>query len=166
MLSGLLPKNVGKRIAPAKAVRKNSRGMLLVFFAMIIYSIFLPMESGTMWFYAGLAVYLVGFSISTAVLLSIAATEPGEPFTTGMYRCSRHPIALGTPLPFIGVGIACASWVFLLLSAILAVASHRVATAEELATADEFGDAYREYMERTPRWIGVPKAPEQGEHKK
>ena len=158
MLSGALPKNIGKRITPAKEVKKINNYMMIVFFIMIIYSIFLPLKLGTVWFYVGLAVYLLGFAISTAALFSIAATKPGEPFTTGMYRYSRHPIALGTLLPFIGAGIASASWLFLLLSAVLAVISNSMAIVEEVATAKKFGKAYSEYMERTPRWIGIPKS--------
>ena len=158
MLSGLLPKDIGKRITPNKEDNKNRRVMLVVFFTMIIYSIFLPLKLGTVWFYAGLAVYVLGFIISIAALFSIAATKPGEPFTTGMYRYSRHPIALGTLLPFIGAGVASASWLLLLLSVIMMVISHFLAMNEESATAKKFGDAYREYMERTPRWIGIPKS--------
>ena len=122
-----------------------------------IYSIFLPLKLGTVWFYAGLTVYLLGFFISITALFSIASTKPGEPFTAGMYRYSRHPLAMGTLFPFIGVGIATASWLFLLLSAILAVISHFLAITEEGATAKKFGDAYLKYMEKTPRWIGIPK---------
>jgi len=157
LLSGLLPKDIGKRIAPAKEVKKTNNIILIVFFTMIIYSIFLPLKPGTIWLYAGLTVYLLGFIISIAALFSIAATKPGEPFTTGMYRYSRHPIALGTLLPFIGAGKASASWLFLLLSTILIVISHFLAITEESATAKKFGDAYKEYMARTPRWIGIPK---------
>jgi len=157
MLTGLLPKDIGKRIAPAKEVKKINNVMLTVFFTMIVYSIFLPLKPRTAWLYTGLAVYLLGFAVSTAALVSIAATNPGEPFTTGVYRYSRHPIAIGTLLPFVGVGIAAASWLFLLLSAILMVISYFWAMAEESATAKKFGDAYREYMKRTPRWVGIPK---------
>jgi protein-S-isoprenylcysteine O-methyltransferase Ste14 len=158
MLSGLLPKDIGKRITPNKEEGKIRRIMLIVFFIMIIYSIFLPIKLRTTWFYAGLAIYILGFIISFAALFSIAATKPGEPFTTGMYRYSRHPIALGTLLPMIGVGIASASWIFLLLSVILMVISHLLAISEENATTKKFGNAYKEYMARTPRWIGIPKS--------
>jgi len=158
MLSGQLPKDIGKRIAPGKEDKKTRNVMLIVFFAMIIYSIFLPLKPGTIWFYAGLAIYVLGFIISTAALFSIAATKPGEPFTNGMYRYSRHPIALGTLLPFIGTGIAAASWLFLLLSAILMVISHFLAMNEESTTTKKFGDAYKEYIARTPRWLGIPKS--------
>jgi len=156
MLSGLLPKDIGKRITPTKEEGGTRRVMLIVFFIMIIHSIFLPLRLGTTWFYAGLAVYILGFIISSAALLSIAATKPGEPFTTGMYRYSRHPIALGTLLPMIGAGIASASWLFLLLSVIMMVIYHFLAITEERATAKEFGDTYKEYIARTPRWIGLP----------
>ena len=158
MLSGLLPKDIGKRITPAKEVKKINSVMMIVFFTLIIYSIFLPLKLGTTWFYVGFAVYLLGFVISTAALFSIAATKPGEPFTTGIYRFSRHPIALGTLLPFIGAGIATASWLFLLLSVILMVISHFSMVIEEGATTNKFGDSYREYINRTPRWIGIPKS--------
>jgi protein-S-isoprenylcysteine O-methyltransferase Ste14 len=158
MLSGLLPKDIGKRIIPAKETKEINNVMMIVFFTMIIYSIFLPLKLGTAWFYVGLAVYILGFIISSAALLSIAATKPGEPFTTGIYRYSRHPIALGTLFPMIGAGIASASWLFLLLSVILMGISHFLAIAEESATTKKFGNTYIEYIARTPRWIGLPRS--------
>jgi protein-S-isoprenylcysteine O-methyltransferase Ste14 len=158
MASGLLPKDIGKRIVPDDETQKTRPVMMIVFFTMIVYSIFLPLQLGTAWFYVGLAVYILGYIISCAALFAIAATEPGEPFTTGIYRYSRHPLALGTFVPMIGVGIASASWLFLLLSAILMVISHFSAITEERATTGKFGDAYREYLARTPRWIGLPKS--------
>jgi protein-S-isoprenylcysteine O-methyltransferase Ste14 len=158
VLSGVLPKDIGKRIAPAEEVKKINSVMMIVFFTMIIYSVFLPLKLGTIWFYVGIAVYLLGFVISIAALISIAATKPGEPFTGGIYRYSRHPIALGTLLPMIGTGIASASWLFLLLSVILTAIERFLAIAEENATAKKFGDAYKKYMSRTPRWIGIPKS--------
>ena len=157
MLSGLLPKDIGKRITPNKEEGKTRRIMMIVFFTMIIYSIFLPLKLGTVWFYTGIAVYIIGFIISIAAMFSIASTKPSEPFTTGIYRYSRHPIALGTILPMIGAGIASASWLFLLLSIILMIISHFLTITEESSTTKQFGDAYKEYMARTPRWIGIPK---------
>jgi protein-S-isoprenylcysteine O-methyltransferase Ste14 len=158
MLSAVLPRDIGKRIAPAEEVKQSNSVMMTLFFAMIIYSIFLPLKLGTAWFYVGLAVYILGFIISGGALFAIAATPPGEPFTTGMYRYSRHPIALGTVLPLIGAGIASASWLFLLLSVFMTINYHFLAVIEERATAEKFGDAYEEYIARTPRWIGLPKA--------
>ncbi|MBN1274192.1 MAG: isoprenylcysteine carboxylmethyltransferase family protein [Candidatus Aminicenantes bacterium] len=158
MLSRFFPKDIGKRITPAKEDGETRKVMLAVFFIMIIYSIFLPLKIGSIWFYAGLAVYILGFIISFAAIFSIAATKPGEPFTTGMYRYSRHPIALGTILPMVGAGLASTSWLFLLFSVFLMVTSHLSAIAEERATTKKFGDVYEKYIARTPRWLGLPKS--------
>jgi protein-S-isoprenylcysteine O-methyltransferase Ste14 len=157
-LSGQVSKDIGRKIAPAKEVKERNGPMMIVFFTLLIYSIFLPLELWTAWFYAGLAVYLLGFIISITALVNVASTKPGEVFTAGIYRYSRHPISLGTLLPFIGIGIASASWLFLLLSAVLAVISNSMATIEEKATTRKFGNAYREYIKRTPKWLGIPKA--------
>ena len=157
-LSGQVSKDIGKKIAPAEEVKKRNGPMMIVFFTLLIYSIFLPLQLWTAWFYAGLAVYLLGFIISILALVSVASTKPGEPFTTGVYHYSRHPISLGTLLPFIGIGIASASWLFLLLSAVLMLISHSLITIEEEATTRKFGNAYRRYMKRTPRWLGIPKS--------
>jgi protein-S-isoprenylcysteine O-methyltransferase Ste14 len=158
MLTGLMPKDIGKRITPVREVKKVSNFMMIVFFTMIIYSVFLPLKLGTAWFFIGLAVYITGYIISFAALFSIAATKPGEPFTTCMYRYSRHPLVLGTLLPMAGAGIASASWFFLLLSVILTVISRFSVIIEERATTMKFGDTYKKYMTGTPRWIGLPKS--------
>jgi protein-S-isoprenylcysteine O-methyltransferase Ste14 len=163
MLSGRFPESVAERIEPAEEVKQKNGPMMLVFFSLLIYSIFLPLKLGTAWFYTGLAVYLLGIAISLLALASVAATRPGEPFSTGIYRYSRHPISLGTWLPLIGIGIASASWLFLLLAVALAIIANYIATIEEAATARKFGDAYRDYIARTPKWLGLPRTGGGGE---
>ena len=157
MLSGVFPRDVGKRITPVKEVKKTGKFMMIVFFILIIYSVFLPLKLGTIWFFAGLGVYATGLIISFAALFSIAATKPGEPFTTGMYRYSRHPLVLGTILPLAGAGIASASWLFLLLVVTLTIISRFSLIIEERATVMKFGDSYKRYMAVAPRWIGLPR---------
>jgi protein-S-isoprenylcysteine O-methyltransferase Ste14 len=58
----------------------------------------------------------------------------------------------------IGVGIATASWVLLLLSVAYIIAPLLWVDAEERHCLKVYGDAYREYMNKTPRWIGIPKS--------
>jgi len=87
------------------------------------------------------------------------ATNPlDEPVTKGLYRYSRHPMYLTQFLMFIGVGIASASWVFLLLSVLRTIASFMLMTPEESFCLEKYGNTYREYMNKTPRWIGIPKS--------
>ena len=122
-----------------------------------IYSIFLPLQLGTTWFYAGLAVYLVGLITYTIVMVNWATSPPDEPVTKGLHRYSRHPQYLTQSLMFIGVGIASASWIILSLEIVTMILINIVVTPEESFCLEKYGDAYREYINRTPRWIGIPK---------
>ena len=152
-------KDVGKKMAHGEE-EKIHAFVLLFFFLLLIYSIFLPLKLGTIWFYTGLSIYLLGLIILTIALANVATTPLGEPFTKGMYRYSRHPLSLGMSLTFLGSGIASASWLYLLLSAILTVMMHFMVVIEERSTVKKYGDAYRKYMNKTPRWIGVPRSGE------
>ena len=132
---------------------------LLLMAGLWIYSILLPLTVGTAWFYAGLLVCLLGYAFITIAMLTFIANPADVPNTTGLYRISRHPMYLGIILIYIGIGIASASWVYLLL-AFLYLATYRnvFVIPEERFCCEKFGDSYREYMKRTPRWIGIPKS--------
>ena len=130
---------------------------VVLFFGLFIYSVFLPLKLWTAWFYTGLALCLAGVITWTIAIINIVDIPPGEPFTKGLYRYSRHPMGLASFLIFLGAGIASASWLFLLLSIVLIVLSLVLIRVEERHCLEKFGDAYREYMNRTPRWIGLPK---------
>ncbi|MBA7626193.1 hypothetical protein ES703_33637 [subsurface metagenome] len=132
----------------------------ILFFGLFIYSIFLPLQLGTAWFYTGLAICVLGVAAWTIAMVNIANIPLGEPWAKGLYRYSRHPMVLSSYLIFIGAGIASASWIFLLFSIVLIILSAVLVTAEERHCLEKFGDAYREYMNRTPRWIGIPKSVE------
>ncbi len=151
-------KDVGGKIAHGEEERKFSMLVALFFFILLIYSIFLPLKLGTIWFYMGLPVYVLGLIVLTIAVANIAATPQGEPFTKGVYRYSRNALSLGMILVFVGIGIASASWLFLLLLAILTVITHLMILVEERTCLNKFGEAYREYMDRTPRWIGIPRS--------
>ncbi len=126
----------------------------LVMPVLILYSIFLPLKLGMIWLYAGLAVALPGLVLSFQAGIDFARTPLDKLVTTGAYRISRHPIYFGTFLCFAGTGIACASWIFLLGAAIWMISFYFGVKDEESFLLKQYGDAYREYMQRTPRWIG------------
>ena len=132
----------------------------IIYFPAAVYSVFLPLELGTVWFYVGLPITLVGLAGSLAVLVSWAITPAGKPVTRGFYRYSRHPMYVTMFLLLLGVSIASVSWVFLLFAIISGVGVTRpyFVKIEEAQCLGHYGAAYREYMNRTPRWIGIPKS--------
>ena len=130
----------------------------LIFVASVIYSFFLPLKLGTAWLYIGLIVYLFGMIFNIVAGTNLVNTPMDRPATKGLYRISRNPIYLSANLIFIGMGIACASWLVLLLIAVSIILQNILIDAEERWCLEKYGDAYREYMNRTPKWIGIPKS--------
>jgi len=130
----------------------------LIFFILIIYSIFVPLKLGTAWFYVGLPVFLLGFIPYAILAVNFVTTPLDKPVTKGIYRYSRHPMYLTMFLMLLGAGIASASWIFLLLSVVDIILPILFVKAEEHYCIEKYGKDYREYMNRTPRWLGIPKS--------
>jgi len=124
------------------------------------YSIFLPLQLGTPWFYIGLPVLLIGLGILTVATVNFATAPAEKPATKGAYYFSRHPLYLSMFIIYIGTGIACASWVFILLGIANIFWMRTEALVEERYCLERYNDTYREYMNGTPRWIGLPKSVE------
>ena len=124
-------KRVGTRIAHVEEEKRLGKYVALISVILWLYSIFLPLKLGTGWFYTGVIIYALGLIISAVTIANIAATPAGEPFTKGMYRYSRNAVSLGTFLVFIGLGVASASWLYLLLSLCILVLTHFMIAVEE-----------------------------------
>jgi len=141
-----------------KREKKFGSILTVIYFASLIYSVFLPLKQDTAWFYVGLSIYLLSMIFLTMATLNFATTPLDKPVTKGVYRISRHPMYFGSFLIYISTGITCTSWIFLLLTMIWIIVSHNIVPAEERFCLKKYGNAYREYMNRTPRWIGIPKS--------
>jgi protein-S-isoprenylcysteine O-methyltransferase Ste14 len=151
-----------KKLGADRTLGANERRLLnlysLLFFAMVAYSVFLPLRLGTVWFYAGLAIYLLGVIVETVAMMNFFTTAVDKPVNKGIYRFSRNPMYFGMFLIFLGTGIACVSLIFLMLTAIFMILSHIVVVYEERFCLQKYGDSYKVYLSRIPRWIGIPKS--------
>lgn len=134
-----------------------SRLTQLFWVAATLYSVFLPLRTGTPWFTAGLTIFGGGLALLVAATLGVARAEAGEPFTSGIYRFSRHPMYLSMIFVYTAVSVAAASWPFILITIVTFFLQRSQAIQEERHCLETFGPSYREYMARTPRWIGVPR---------
>jgi len=132
--------------------------MHLIVIASYVYSVFLPLKLGTPWFYSGLLIYLSGMLITIIAMLNFATTSVDKPVTKGVYTFSRNPMYVGESLINISISIACVSWIFFLVAVVVAILEHNIVVSEERFCLKKYGDAYREYMNRIPRWIGIPKS--------
>jgi protein-S-isoprenylcysteine O-methyltransferase Ste14 len=154
-----------QKAAPTPSEGGLSRPMMafcafskLIEFPALAYSFFLPLKVGTMWFYVGLPITLLGFAAYIVVLVNWSHTPAGEPVTTGLYHYSRHPMYVTGFIFLFGVSLASASWVLLLVTAIEIVGAIVFIDFEERGCLGLHGEIYRDYMNRTPRWLGIPKS--------
>jgi len=125
----------------------------------IIYSFFLPLKLGAVWFYVGLPISILGIIMPFIAQVSFATAPLEKPITTGVYSISRNPEYFSVFLQYLGIGISCLSWVFMLCAVAWIIAFHiEVVQSEEPSLIEKYGHLYREYMNRTSRWIGTPKS--------
>jgi len=126
--------------------------------ASMIYSVFLPIKMGTIWFFVGLVIWVLSMIIGLMTFVSFGTTPIDELVTKGIYRITRNPACLSGFLADVGISIACASWVFLLYAAVEMTLMHISLGAEERFLLEKYGDIYRGYLNSTPRWIRIPKS--------
>jgi len=142
-----------------KSRRESKAGIIgnAIWFLATSYSVFLPFQLGTNWFYVGLIIFLVGLLILTTATVNFATAPMEKPITRGMYRFSRHPLYLSLFVIYIGTSIAATSWIFLLLGMANYLWIRTESLVEERYCLEKYGNEYIEFMKKTPRWIGIPK---------
>jgi protein-S-isoprenylcysteine O-methyltransferase Ste14 len=141
--------------------RKERRIINAVFLPLVVsfvYAVFLPLQLGTTWLISGLLFYVLGMLFTIVAVLNFATSPKNKLITKGLYRFSRNPVYIGMLLMQIGLGIACASWLYLLLTVALMILLNANLPAEERYCLYRYGDDYRKYLNRTSRWIGIPKS--------
>lgn len=108
----------------------------------------------------------VGFGVSAAILLTVVFRSLGTNITdtvvtrkshtlvtSGPYRWVRHPFYVTAALAMTADSLVTANW-FLALTGALTFGLMVIRTGtEEQKLIERFGDAYREYMARTGRFI-------------
>jgi protein-S-isoprenylcysteine O-methyltransferase Ste14 len=124
-----------------------------------IISLFVPLNFGLL-FYIGLPIAIVGMVIGVLALYSFANNAGLT--TTRIHRYSRNPIYLGWTIFFLGLTMigwsdSLLSIIFLLYFFITIPYLHWTVLLEEKFLANKYGESYREYLEKTPRYFGIPK---------
>jgi protein-S-isoprenylcysteine O-methyltransferase Ste14 len=162
MISSLTTKekDVSKKLRTSVPM-KHEKSLNIISMAAVIfgfiYSIFLPLKINTIWFYIGVLIFIVGFFIDISVLYTIRLAKLDKPFTKGPYRYSRHPIYLALIFVITSIIITTFSWIFIIIAIILIMHQILAMPAEEQYCLKKYGQEYRDYMNRTPRWFGFPK---------
>lgn len=111
---------------------------------------------------AGGALALIGLALLAVSVRQFAragtSLVPGEPSTVlldaGPYRFTRNPIYISFVIFYFGLAIMLTSaWMLLLLVPVLIILQRGVVEREETYLQAKFGEAYRKYRARVPRWL-------------
>jgi protein-S-isoprenylcysteine O-methyltransferase Ste14 len=158
----LLPRRIAERTGHVSEIIRTPQDRVMSFLTQVVwigatlYSIFIPLHMGTPWFWSGLGLFLVGLAILVLASVAVGRTPANKPFTSGIYRFSRHPMYLSMILVYLGVSVASASWVFLLIAAGTMFLQRYQMLTEEAYCRENFGQAYLAYLAVTARWFGFP----------
>jgi protein-S-isoprenylcysteine O-methyltransferase Ste14 len=124
-----------------------------LYVAPMVYAAWTSIKFGTVWCYAGLPLFALGMAGYAVSLANYGSTPAGEPIVKGIYRYSRHPMYVTSFLAWMGAGLATASWLILSANLVLFALMHFTNQIEERECVRQYGDSYREYLERVPRYF-------------
>lgn len=153
----VFPKEVVRRLYERSGWSREQRvitlvgkSIALVWFPLIIFT---PLKIGSPVFVLGIVVFALGLVGFVVALLNFKTTPLDQPVTKGLYRTSRHPQQFMLLVAGVGISIAIGSWLALLMLLLGLVFTHRKILAEEASCLRQYGDSYRAYMERVPRYF-------------
>ena len=151
------PKNAVARLYDRSGQRKNHVlrrlfGVILVLLWFILVSL-TPLKIGDVVFVIGITIYFLGLIGFVIALLNYKNTPVDQPVTGGLYRISRHPQQLTVSVSFLGISIAIGSWLAFAFIVLGVIGAHYKILAEEEACLEQYGESYKNYMERIPRYF-------------
>ncbi len=123
------------------------------------YGVFIPVSLNS-FFYVGIVCTLIGIAI---VGLSFYSFSQKAGLTTAnIHKYSRNPNYLGIfvfigGLTVMGWSISIASIAYLLYFVYTLFYLHWVVLQEEKFLTCKYGDEFRKYLKKTPRYLGLPK---------
>ncbi|MBN1249769.1 MAG: DUF1295 domain-containing protein [Anaerolineae bacterium] len=126
-----------------------SKLVALVFLAQLLLT---PLKGGAL-LILGLCVAALGSAGLAKALIDYRNTPPGEPVERGIYRISRHPQIVMSSVVLLGAAIAIGSWLALITLALARLFGHFSLLAEEEVCLAQYGEDYRAYIQRVPRYF-------------
>ena len=157
ILLKVFPKDVVARLYNRSGRSKRRKMQILsgsIFaFIYFILIIFAPLKIGSVVFVAGMIVFVLGVVGFVVALVNFKNAPLDRPATEGLYRLSRHPQQLMFFVTFMGMCIAIGSWIALFVQLLSSIFLHSRVLAEEKACLEQYGEAYRDYMNQVPRYL-------------
>ena len=121
--------------------------------ACLILIVLTPLKMNSSLFIVGIILYVTGLVGLVVAMLNFKDTPLDQPVSKGVYMFSRHPQIVAVTIVFVGVCLAIGSWLALFTLVISRLLQHFWILAEEEACLKRYGESYRAYMEKVPRYF-------------
>ena len=128
-------------------------GGQLAMTAYIVLMVMTPLNIYNPIFLVGAVVYSIGYIFEMSALYYFGITPIDQPVVGGPYRVSRNPQWLGLYLVLLGSAIATGAWLYIGTVVIVGFIYHIQILDEEAACIRKYGEDYRGYMKRIPRYF-------------
>ena len=157
VLLAVFPRAVVKRLYDRSHWSRGQRiitaiGRLFALACMVLI-VLTPLKVGSPLFLVGTIIYVVGLVGFVVALINYRNTPLDEPVTRGLYRISRNPQQFMLGVVGVGIAVACGSWLVIILMVAGLAAMHQGILAEEASCLAQYGESYRAYMTRVPRYF-------------
>jgi protein-S-isoprenylcysteine O-methyltransferase Ste14 len=121
--------------------------------AYILMMIFTPLNINAPIFLLGAVIYSIGYILEISALYYFRKAPVCQPVVEGPYCVSRNPQWLGLFLILLGSAIAAGICLYIGIVVMVGVIYHIQILDEETACMKKYGNSYREYMDRIPRYF-------------
>lgn len=119
----------------------------------ILYSLFLKIQTKPPLFFTALFIYLLG--ISVLIIATVNFAKPGQSGinTNGIYKISRNPMYIGYFIYFSSCVLLTHSILLLISLLVFQISAHWIILSEERWCINKFGKEYVNYMSKVKRYI-------------
>jgi protein-S-isoprenylcysteine O-methyltransferase Ste14 len=119
----------------------------------LVLIILTPLKINSSTFILGLIFYGLGVAGLVLAMFNFKDTPLDQPVTRGLYKISRHPQIVAQVIFLLGICIAIGSWVAIFTLLISKILQHFSILAEEEVCLQRYGESYRAYLDRVPRYF-------------
>ena len=112
-----------------------------------------PLRFDSPYFILGVILWALGLIGLVTALWNFNSTPLDVPVTRGIYKISRNPQIFSIYTIFTGICFMIGSGLCLLLLVISVFFLHNLVLAEEESCLQQYGNSYRDFMTRVPRYF-------------
>ena len=122
--------------------------------ALFLYLFWTKIEADfSLYFYGGVICYCIGILLCIIATMNFAFPNAEGLNTNGLYYFSRNPMYIAYFVYFLGTCLLTQSGILFAILVFFQISAHWIILSEERWCIEKFGNSYKEYMDKVPRYL-------------